>query len=541
MDTYINNFVSSTKKQKTITLLFYAFLCLGLQLFIGWYQNFSDATHYLWIADRYAEGDWKNAINTYWGPMISWLLLILKPVISAPFVRFRILQVVLGGLAITFINNILNKKVENKKAAFVFSISVVPAIASYAWFYLTPDLLLLCGVLLLLQILYSVELDNNHSRLKLAAIGALLFFIKAMGLYLFVFVVAGKFIFERKQWNWKGFFGNIKIAVLLVLFIAPWIYLISVKHGHFTMGTGAEHNYKMNSPRITPDIYGELGNPHHNGTLCEPNPGDAFDSWMEPLQQPYMSWEGYSNEEIGKIYTAIVFKNLQSVRSMYFGLDIGTLFVFLVIGSFFINRKQLFLFFKTEVVLVIILLCNILLYLPFFFMDRYTWPGVFALFFLFIILSSQFKLLNKNNFITISFFIIFSLNVFSLYKEINYALPEKSVTTAIWNTKATLNLKRCVWLTDSKDKRLGLIKGLIYYNHGQYLGALFTDNADANENNKILNEFKIDYLISLNPIINDTLKQEYGIASTVFQERELYIYKRTCVDFKSKKMAGNYD
>lgn len=526
-------FIDKPKGQLLILLGFYSLILVFLQVFVGWYQNFSDAIHYLELSDRYAQADWKNAINTYWGPMISWLLLLLKPIINEPFVRFRILQIILGAIAIVFINKILNKKLGTGGKHYLFVLAFVPAIASYAWFYLTPDLLLLCGVLLFVHALINFDANNKYSILKLALMGAVLFFIKSMGLYLFILTIAGKFLFERNQWNWKDLFTNIKIGVLTLLFVAPWIYLISQKNGSFTLGTGAEHNYKMNSPRITPDIYGELGNPHHNGKLVEPKPADSFDSWMEPLQEFYLSWEGYSGAEIRSVYKQIIIKNFKSARSMYFGLDVGTLFLLLFFISLIVWRKKVVEFVKDEKVLFFILACNIVLYLPFFFMDRYTWPGVIALFLLFVLLAYKLELLNKWWFIIASVCLIFAITSFLLQKEIKYALPEKSITSQIWNTKGDLKLKRCVWLTDSEDKRLGLIKGLIYYNKGQYLGALFSDKASINANLKSLNDFKIDYVISLAPI-NDSIRNGLILTNIIYKSDSLSIYEHQTPNWKSE-------
>ena len=77
-------FKKPIKESFLIVLIFSAFICI-LNYFIGWYHNFSDATHYLWIADKYLEGDSLNAINTYWGPMISWLLVTLNPFFDIDF------------------------------------------------------------------------------------------------------------------------------------------------------------------------------------------------------------------------------------------------------------------------------------------------------------------------------------------------------------------------------------------------------------------------------------------------------------------------
>src|SRR3989344_7639112 len=156
-----------------VYLLFTFLLCF----FNGWYQNFSDSVHYLWIADKYAEGDWQNAVNTYWGAMISWLLLLFKPLISAPFLPFRVLQLILGFTALLLFRSILKKKQIDTKSTLYYTLVSVPLIISFAWFYLTPDLLLVNGILLAVNFFIS-DKEINFRRILLAAlIGAILFFI----------------------------------------------------------------------------------------------------------------------------------------------------------------------------------------------------------------------------------------------------------------------------------------------------------------------------------------------------------------------------
>lgn len=172
-------------------------------------------------------------------------------------------------------------------------------------------------------------------------------------------------------------------------------------------------------------------------------------------------------------------------------------------------------------------------------MDRYTWPGVMALFLLFVLLAAKFDLLQKNWFTFSACISITALTCFMLQKEIKYALPEEPITKQIWNTKGDLNLKRTVWLTDSEDKRLGLIKGLIYYNKGQYLGALFTDKSTLGDNRCAMNVFNIDHIISFK-VLDDSLKKRYDITETVFKSDSLLIYKHITPIIESKKKVRHW-
>src|SRR5277367_5777014 len=39
---------------------------------------FSDGISYLEIARKYADGDWKGAVNAYWSPLYSWILAAVR-------------------------------------------------------------------------------------------------------------------------------------------------------------------------------------------------------------------------------------------------------------------------------------------------------------------------------------------------------------------------------------------------------------------------------------------------------------------------------
>jgi hypothetical protein len=523
---------SVLKKQLLPIALVYFLFVLFLQLRNGWYQNFSDAVHYLWIADKYAEGDWQNAINTYWGPMISWLLLLLKPLIAEPFLRFRVLQLTLAFTALLLINTILRRKNTEGKYALLFTLIAVPLMVCFAWFYLTPDLLLLNAVLIAI-LFYTKERAMSWKQALMAAlIGALLFYIKSIGLYLFLIVLIGRFLFEGgfrtlrfvfrsffavifRSLVDKGFrplksFGHLLLTVFfLLLFCAPWFWLMSWKHGSFTLGTSSKHNFKMNAPRITPDIYGEVGNPYHLGTLTEPNPSNAFDACVEHAHQPYLSWEGMTKSEIVSYYSKIVLKNIKSARSMFFGLDIGSVFCILLLIAYVANRRMARFYFIQNSTLLLIFFANFILYLPFFFMDRYTWPGLISFYLLSIFALFYFPVLKKPFFIAIVAICFFALNAFTLYKEYQYGLPEKPITEAIWQTGQQLDMQRTVWLCDKNDKRLGLVKGLIYYNQGQYLGALFYTGNTQSTISEQLTKYKINTIVVLDSYPDSLLPDDH--------------------------------
>ena len=74
----------------------FASIALGAwQAWEGRNHMSADGMSYLDVADVYLRGDWKMAINGFWGPLYSWLLglalFFLKP---APYYEFTVVHIV---------------------------------------------------------------------------------------------------------------------------------------------------------------------------------------------------------------------------------------------------------------------------------------------------------------------------------------------------------------------------------------------------------------------------------------------------------------
>lgn len=72
----MKNTLRISKSNSLPIILLITFLISGFSL-IGNYQylNGADGMSYISIAKLYISGDYANAINGYWGPLFSWLLI----------------------------------------------------------------------------------------------------------------------------------------------------------------------------------------------------------------------------------------------------------------------------------------------------------------------------------------------------------------------------------------------------------------------------------------------------------------------------------
>src|SRR5437588_11516935 len=77
--------------------LLLAYCCLGILLFpLYQYQVDPDGISYINIAHLYALRDFHDAVNGYWGPLISWLLVPLLLAKLLPLYAYKILTLIIG-------------------------------------------------------------------------------------------------------------------------------------------------------------------------------------------------------------------------------------------------------------------------------------------------------------------------------------------------------------------------------------------------------------------------------------------------------------
>ncbi len=88
------------KEHFFLSFLYVAGISLVLP-FTLWYVNNPDAFQYISIAEKIAAGHFSLALNGYWSPLISWLIVV--PVFFGidGIIAFKALQILIGLFALT--------------------------------------------------------------------------------------------------------------------------------------------------------------------------------------------------------------------------------------------------------------------------------------------------------------------------------------------------------------------------------------------------------------------------------------------------------
>ncbi|GEM_PF-2381910 len=234
-----------------IVLLFIIFGLVLLNLFR--YQINPDATSYIQIAKHYAAGDIRQAINGYWSPLLSWLLV--------PFVWLHIdLQLAAKIISLTAsLGTLLIVWYLLTKQKIIWWISATILIIASAlllnWTLagpITGDLLFLLFVFI--TPILTVRLLKNPSIFNaflLGMAGSLIYFSKAIGFYVFIVYLAIVFIYE-KQYNLRSAKKYLITLLFFLVLIAPFVAAISYKDRSITISTASRYNIEL-AKRFSPN------------------------------------------------------------------------------------------------------------------------------------------------------------------------------------------------------------------------------------------------------------------------------------------------
>ena len=474
-----------------LLFLLYLLAALFLYPFLKYYVDSADTLQYITIAENYAEGNFADAVNSFWSPLITWLLIpFILSGMEAVF-AFKILQIIIGLFTLKLIFNLIAQSSPEALVQVVLKIASAFLVLGFALLFSTPDLLMLTCYLWFVTLL-----KNNRPPLLLGICGAVMYLTKGFGFALFIIACAGAFIYKV----WSGQTGKKKAIAALVktysiffLLCSPWIYLISVKEGNFIFSSAGTNALYLINPAINPNPFDEIHYHFEKGVLSEP-PEHAFTAWIYPHRLTTSEWSPFESSEDFLHYLKTVFRNILSVRSFYFGADAGTILILAMVLIFAFGKTKLKTMFRENAFLIITCLITTALYILLVTIDRYLWINDIAIIALFG--ASVQKLLEWKRPAGIIFLAAFSVLLLyfparSIVKNIN---AYKDIYVAADELKNKFHFGgNIASLTDSlPDKNHRLSHLVAYYAGARYYGMANEGNASE------LEKYKIDFILDWN-------------------------------------------
>ena len=228
-----------------------------------------DGVSYMSIAQRYISGDLTYAVNGYWGPLISWLMIPfitfgLKPLVSANLV------LILTGVFVIYSSDYIIKKTDIKPYLHFLIIDVISIeVVFFVFRAISPDLLfVLFSLVFLIQILNESIRSSKFAGVFFGLTGVGLYLTKSFG---FPFFIALFFSYclisylksEISKDRIRIIVNYIAGMIIFFLISGIWIILISNKYGHPVIGTAGIYNRALAAPN-------SFGHPMFYAGLIDP-------------------------------------------------------------------------------------------------------------------------------------------------------------------------------------------------------------------------------------------------------------------------------
>jgi hypothetical protein len=224
-------------------------LCVLVMLFYPYLKYYidPDATAYLTISKRYAEGDYAKAINAYWSPWSCWLT-ALGIKLGFGVMRSAIIANTLAGIGLLFVTQLFFLKYSIDRFSQWALQLALTVFLSYAVYFQNFDDLWECFFLL-----YALRIIISHKfcytpLLWVAAgvFGALAYFAKAYSFPFFIVSSLFLVFYHTRAWKKRYIIRCLKISAVVIgvmlLLSAPWIYALHHKYGQWMTSTAGTLN-----------------------------------------------------------------------------------------------------------------------------------------------------------------------------------------------------------------------------------------------------------------------------------------------------------
>jgi len=371
--------VTGKNRSSRILLLLTMVIYAGVSSSFFYYERLTgDATLYLSIAEKYLRGDFTNAINGYWGPLLSWLLIPFLYLNVTHVSAINALNLIFGILTITGVWTLSSRFEINERIRSLLLLPLVPVLLFIS--LIEPmDFLLLCILVYYFIVVFSKEYPARLSSAVISGVlGAFAYFSKPYGLPFFIshFVLINicHFLRNESKKHKRNVLRNALAGLVVFSLISGiWIGLISNKYGYFTfsnMGRGVFASLAPGSDHETL----EKGDPIFFEGFFEPPNETAFVIYEDPSYARKKTWSPLESLSFFEHFLANFSKNIFECFRIYesysrLSIPIVISFILLIFAQ---PRNQRLS--RSELVYPLL---TILLYtggyVPFHFEARYLW------------------------------------------------------------------------------------------------------------------------------------------------------------------------
>ncbi|WP_420452862.1 hypothetical protein [Ilumatobacter sp.] len=257
----------------------------------------TDAVSYISIAESWAEGRWGDALNAYWSPLLSWLLVPAAWIGAPMFPAALAVSVAIGAFVMWQLRALAEAVGVGPSISASLALAAIPFVLHAAYGLLSPDLLVAALLLGYLTELARVDGDgieapaaNPRRGWRIGAWASLAFLAKFFAL---PFVVAHLVVWSiarraRRRPEDAGLGVAGRTAAVVGVVVLAWSVPLSISYGAPTVSTTVTYHLAVADPASPGNAFWWAG-------LLEPPNPSAVSAWEEPSRFPYR----YSSVEVG--------------------------------------------------------------------------------------------------------------------------------------------------------------------------------------------------------------------------------------------------
>ncbi len=279
----------------------------------------SDAIAYMRVAEYWSVGNLSFAVNGYWGPMLSWLMVPFLWLSAEPLLAGKLAMLVSG--AVFFHGSLFLARSLGLRLTDELIVAWVLALTIPNWMsnHVTPDLLV--AGLMAFALGQTVSPDWLVTRQRAFGTGAtwgLAYLAKAVALPIGVVVSVllalcwrlGQSENRLSAWSQMGMSLG-----LLALVAGPWITVLSLKYDKPTFSTSGPIAHAVVGPgndRPAPHPFGN--------TIYEPERGRVT-AWEDPSRMDYDYWSPFESGESFSHQISLIGRNAGTVFQFLASFD----------------------------------------------------------------------------------------------------------------------------------------------------------------------------------------------------------------------------
>lgn len=324
MRKYNNSINYYLKSSLSIIPILALFLILSAY-FLEYYQYdliSKDIISIISVAKLYSVGDINGAINGYWGPLFSWLLIPFIKINSSPYsvlYSMKILSLVTGIFTIIGVRLLSYRFEMDEKIRYLILFSMVFIVLYFSLRSNPVDLLLACFLVYYLYFIFSPEYPSkSYYGFICGLFGAAAYLTKSYALTFFIahFILLNLFYYLKEPKYKKVILKNLTFGLAIFLVISgAWSAIISEKYGMLTFGTSGTYNHDAIGPRSV----GQHPTEYINQGFIKPSHEGVTSAWYDPtyFNTDSWSWSPFESMEFFNFQLRKIEKNILTLLHIY--------------------------------------------------------------------------------------------------------------------------------------------------------------------------------------------------------------------------------